>query len=160
LSVNGLPNNAGGGSSGLKPPTELTAYKSTGNGAVQTEFPDKFGVSISGAVTSASVQTVMDLQGQSGVVNFLAITPTSGSPVTACKIKITIDGIVVHQDTDLGALVANASFNLIGTAVIHLVEDYAVYSSSDMPFENSFKVEIAGDGTDGVHLMDKRYKTS
>ena len=159
MSVNGLPNNFGSGS-GLRPPTELTAYKSTGNGAVQTEFPANFGVAITSAITSASVQTVLDLQGQSGVVNFLAITATAGAPVTACKIKITIDGIVVHQDTDLGALVANASFNLIGTAVVHQVEDWAVYSSNDIVFNRTFKVEIAGDGTDGVHLMSKRYKTS
>ena len=143
-------------SGGLQPPTTLTAVSFTGGASITATVVTKMAASVSATVTSASLTTVLDISG-SGVFTFLQmLNAAGGGAVSPAALKITIDGVVALDESALSFASDPTCYAVVG---VFADESAGASTESSVVFNSSFKVEIAGDGTDGVILAYKRYLT-
>lgn len=137
-------------------PTLITGVQQTGLTAnVFTYIQAETGAQVTAAETSATLQTSITKTG-SGVFTFLQLFSSTGTSAVPAKLKITIDGLVVSDET-IASLAANEVFSVIGS----YFSDAAGMTMSEvsMPYSRSFLVEIAGDGTNGVQVAHRNYET-
>ena len=137
---------------GSQPPTSLVG------GTVDSTLDANAG-SVIGAInvstTSASTQTALDITSSSGVVEYVGIQV----PVvpTALLLKITIDGVIVYNDTT-PTIGINDGRNAIGSVYFDSTNAAGV-SLANIPFRQSLKIEYAADGTQTVNCSYRYYLT-
>lgn len=134
-----------------RPPTSIpaTAPISSQQGAMDILLG-----ALTSSTTSASTQTPLDITASSGVLEYVGISCTTA--LTASLLKITIDGLVVYNET--GALGTTSVKNAIGGGSGNS-PDTATASLVKMPFNISAKIEFASDGTNTAKCIFRDYLT-
>jgi len=137
---------------GLRPPTTLFGARVQSASGVHTGVNTFMGATLSSEVTSATLTQVVSLVGP-GVVTFLGMVKTSVD-TTASKIRVIVDGEEALLENTAGVLDATHYYSIIGdfSTLDHVAEP-------QIPFESTFVVEVAGDGTQGSKAAYKRYLT-
>ena len=159
MAFNSTPGNAIPAEVGSRPPTSLDIIRqaNTGGAVYWTQLPIVIGCKITSAVSSTTITEVVDIVG-SGVLTFAGLI-SSNAGVTAAKLSIEIDGVTVAEDLSLAALQDSYIDGVVGSVYFSSLTQAACASEGLVPFNKSLKVSIAGDGTNDVYFVYKRYLT-
>lgn len=143
-----------------RPPTSLSYVRGSGVSAVYySNIDDYIGVSLSTAVTSATITEVLNISG-SGVITFAGLIASTATAVTAPKLKIVIDGVTVLEDLAATDLTSDSQIlQIIGSLYVDKSGNEMAATEVPVTFNSSLVVSIAGDGTNGVQFAYKRYLT-
>ena len=103
------------------------------------------------AATPVALTTVLDLTTTKGVLNGVEIVPTSNGMIG--RIKVTVDGVVILDDTvDVGAAIHSIALSSGGRVGVKqsLVNDREASGGIQMWFIDSLKVEVSATAATGA----------
>lgn len=107
------------------------------------------------STTSASTQTALDITSGRGSVEYVGIQAPVA--VTSSLLKITIDGVVVYNNTAATSGV-NQGRHAIGSVFGNTTDGYSA-SFGNIAFNKSIKIEFASDGSGTVNCSYRYYLT-
>ncbi len=141
---------------GLKPPTGGISVQTTKAGAAGV-YPVDLGIPLLLAKLSAGYADAVNVSGTSGVLELLVISCTNTTSTTASGVRLTIDGTIVYTNASL-ALTSTMWLPIVGQA--HATGGtYRSCAFAQMRFEDSLRIEIAGQGSVGLNAYGRYYTT-
>ena len=105
--------------------------------------------------TTIGLTDVLNISGDSGVLEFLSISATTGVTLTASELKITRDGIVIYDRT--GAITGGGAAIPVGTA--SATGGIQGIAFGNLVWNDSILVEYASDGTNTAFAVERHYLT-
>lgn len=163
ITLSTIVGGGGGGASSpiMLPPVSLTVRSMLGEGSATLANLAFHGLQKTAATTSNTLTEVLNISGQ-GVLQFLALTASTGTTANPIKWRIVIDGVTV-LDLTSGSLSDARAFCAVGAiragGSTSLDEQLLVFEA--IPFLTSLVVSQAGGGgSEGVRTMYATYPTA
>ena len=119
---------------GSRPPKSLVNHTSAG-GVVQS-VPTATKSILSGALTAATLKTLLTITG-AGAIKFLGVATVDATSRTV-RLKVTIDGVVVYDATS--SAITSSSLGLI--AIGSIIDAY-IPQLDNVAFNSTLLVEVA-----------------
>lgn len=159
MALNNLPSNRVSGAAGTsKGATLLPNFSIQALATVGSTRADFFNLSTSASVSSSTLTEVLNIE-TGGVLRFLSLNSVNGAVnADPAKIKVTIDGVEVLDETGLDVSFTN-TMQIVGAADDQAGSAGIYCAFESIPFARSLLVEIAGDGSDAVEAMYSYYTT-
>jgi hypothetical protein len=144
---------------GAKPPTDINARNVVSSSLNLATTAIGVNQQDCGALTADTLSTIIDVTG-SGIAKVLTVY-TADTTSRTLRVRITIDSVVIYDQTTSAITAAGTGLNPIGILRWMGASAYLAFFE-ELIFNNNYKVEVASSltETDNFHFIDYHQLTS